>query len=125
MSHRAQPYPKHVITLANGMKIPIHAYVEGIKKAKENPAATFSHGLTTWWQTTGREIMEQFREMVTDHCNRGIHVSAKTRQDAISRAWRKGRPSPCKWCGSTFIRRNPFNDMDSFCSDSCRRTCQA
>ena len=37
-------------------------YVSAIKTAKENPEATFKHGLTTWWSTPGKEIVKQFRE---------------------------------------------------------------
>ena len=60
---------KHYITIANGNRIPIHAYVEGIKLAIANPNARFQYGLTTWWSVTGTEIRRQFRESIHDRIN--------------------------------------------------------
>lgn len=40
--------------------VSIPAYIAAIRKAKANPTATFPHGLTTWWPTTGAEIVAQF-----------------------------------------------------------------
>jgi hypothetical protein len=32
----------------------------------------FKHGLTTWWPTTGREMMRQFRDGMNDRISQGI-----------------------------------------------------
>jgi len=39
--------------------------------AKANPDRTFKTGFTTWWLTTGAEVMEQFREAM-DRINQAI-----------------------------------------------------
>ncbi len=53
-------------------KVPLGAYVKAIKTAKANPDMEFKTGLTTWWPTTGREILEQFREGMMDRINQGV-----------------------------------------------------
>ncbi len=66
--------------LALGRTVSMRAYVTAVRKAKANPAATFPHGLTTWWPTTGAEVVRQHRAamheritaarpMAFDHCN--------------------------------------------------------
>jgi len=60
---------KHYITIANGKRIGIHAYCEGIRLAKVHPDNLFSYGLTTWWPVTGAEIMQQFRDSIHDRIN--------------------------------------------------------
>lgn len=46
--------------------VPVAAYCAAIRKAKANPTATFAHGLTTWWPTTGADIVAQFRAEMHD-----------------------------------------------------------
>jgi hypothetical protein len=58
-------------------KVPLSAYVAAIKTAKANPDRTFKHGLTTWWATTGAEIMDQFRAGMMDRINQGISYSQR------------------------------------------------
>lgn len=111
---------KQVIVLGNGKQIPINIYVHGIKTAKENPDATFKHGLCGWSPVSGREIVQEFFGMAQDHCNRGLTISQKDKNAIISHAWKNGRHCHCRNCGNEFIRKNPFNDMDRFCSNSCR-----
>ena len=62
------------ITLSalDGRKIPLKAYLDGIKLAKTNPDKTFNHGLTCWWSCTGAEIMQQFNDGLHDRINQGI-----------------------------------------------------
>lgn len=50
-------------------QVPLGVYLKGIQLAKQNPEATFKHGLTCWWPCTGREIMRQFRDSVNDRIN--------------------------------------------------------
>ncbi len=57
---------------ATGKRIPLKAYVQGIKLAKANPTAEFKHGLTCWWPCTGKEIMRQFRRSIHDRINQNI-----------------------------------------------------
>lgn len=51
--------------------IPLGKYVAAIKVAKANPDVTFKYGLTTWWPTTGREIIHQFRRGMHERINAG------------------------------------------------------
>ena len=53
-------------------RVSLKAYVAAVKMAKANPDREFSHGLTTWWPTTGAEIMQQFHEGMQDRINAGI-----------------------------------------------------
>ena len=48
------------------------AYVAGVKLAKASPKQVFSCGLTSWWSTSGEEVMRQFREGMTDRINQGV-----------------------------------------------------
>ena len=62
---------------ATGRRIPLGAYVQGIKLAKANPEAEFKHGLTCWWPCTGAEIMEQFRRGMHNRISQGIPYSER------------------------------------------------
>lgn len=42
--------------------VSVRSYCAAVRKAKANPTARFPHGLTTWWPTTGADIVAQFRE---------------------------------------------------------------
>lgn len=53
-------------------RVSLKAYVRAIKLARDNPDAEFKHGLTTWWSTTGDEIMRQFRDGMHDRINAGV-----------------------------------------------------
>jgi hypothetical protein len=64
---------KRYITMpAIHKSVPIGAYVAAIKVAKANPDWQFKTGLTSWWPTSGREIMRQFREGMNDRINAGV-----------------------------------------------------
>ena len=66
------------ITLpAVNMTVSLGAYVKAIKTARDNPDMEFKHGLTTWWPTKGREVMEQFRHGMMDRINQGIPYSQR------------------------------------------------
>lgn len=61
------------------LNVTLGAYVAAIKLARDNPDQEFKHGLTSWWPTSGREIMQQFmrsvHERINDaipYCQRGI-----------------------------------------------------
>ena len=60
---------KQYITIATGDKIPLGVYVQGVKLAITNPEAEFTHGLTTWWPTSGKDIRQQFLESIHDRIN--------------------------------------------------------
>jgi hypothetical protein len=57
--------------------VSLAAYNQAVRRAKAAPAATFKTGLTTWWPTTGAEIMEQFREGMTQRINDAIPYSQR------------------------------------------------
>lgn len=52
--------------------VPLGAYVKAVKAAKTNPDVEFRTGITTWWPTAGREIVEQFRAGLHDRINQGV-----------------------------------------------------
>ena len=52
-------------------------YVKAIKMAKANLDMEFKHGLTCWWSCTGRDIMRQFRDGVTDRISQAIPYSER------------------------------------------------
>ena len=52
--------------------VPVGAYVHAVKAAQANPERTFSTGFTTWWPTTGAEVMEQFRAGMMDRINEAV-----------------------------------------------------
>lgn len=57
---------------ALGRRVTLGQYVRAVKMAKANPAHTFPHGLTTWWPTTGAEVVAQFREGLADRINQPL-----------------------------------------------------
>lgn len=57
--------------------VSLAAYVQAIKAAKANPEQIFMHGLTTWWATTGAEIMQQFRAGMMDRINQAVPYSKR------------------------------------------------
>lgn len=69
---------QRVVTLpAIHRTVTLGAYVKAVKMARDNPDAEFDHGLTTWWPTKGREIVEQFRHGMNDRINQGIPYSKR------------------------------------------------
>jgi len=53
-------------------RITLGAYVKAIRLAQANPTQIFPHSITTWWPTTGSEIMQQFRAGMMDRINQAI-----------------------------------------------------
>ncbi len=60
--------------------ISLAAYVRAVRLAKASPTAMFKTGLTTWWPTTGAEIMTQFRDGMNDRINQAIPYSERGRK---------------------------------------------
>lgn len=58
-----------VVTLGHGKRVTLRAYMAAVRKAKANPDARFSEGLTCWWPCTGADIVQQFREGMHDRIN--------------------------------------------------------
>lgn len=72
--------PQRLITLpALHRTVTLRAYVAAVRLAKAAPDATFAHGLTTWWPTTGAEILQQFRCGMVERINAGIPYSRRGR----------------------------------------------
>ncbi len=67
---------------AVGKTVSLRAYIDGIRMAKANPDEEFRHGLTTWWPTTGRDIVRQFRAGLHDRINQGIPYRMRGRRAA-------------------------------------------
>ena len=55
-------------------------YNQAVRLAKAFPCATFKTGLTTWWPTTGTEIMRQFRDGMMDRINQAIPYTQRGQQ---------------------------------------------
>lgn len=76
-----KPQSKRYIYLpAVEKRVPLGAYVKGIKTAIANPEAEFKHGLTCWWSCTGAEIRKQFRRGMHDRINQGIPYHKRGRK---------------------------------------------
>jgi len=58
-------------------QVTLAAYVKAVKLARANPSMEFKHGLTTWWSTSGSDIMRQFLSGVHDRINQSIPYSAR------------------------------------------------
>lgn len=88
----ASPYRepvRRVISLpAINRCVSLSNYVAGIKTAKANPNAIFPHSLTHWGPATGQEIVQQFRDGLTDRINRHLRISQKPDKDLRNFAWR-------------------------------------
>lgn len=65
---------------ALGRSVGIGAYVAAVKRAKANPDAEFKHGLTTWWPTTGAEVVRQFRAGMHERINAGIPYARRGKE---------------------------------------------
>ena len=52
--------------------VTLSAYLRAVRLVKANPDTTFETGFTTWWPTTGAEIMDQFRAGMMDRINHAI-----------------------------------------------------
>jgi hypothetical protein len=57
--------------------VTVGAYVKAVQRAKANPTGMFPHGLSTWWPTSGGEIVSQFREGMHDRINQRTPYSAR------------------------------------------------
>ena len=77
---KPNPPPRRFIDLpAINKKVPLRAYIEAIRSAKENPERTFTTGLTTWWPTTGAEIVNQFRKGMMERINDAVPYTERGR----------------------------------------------
>ena len=65
--------PRRIIHLpAINRRVPLGVYVAGVKRAKAAPDTEFKTGLTTWWPTSGAEIMRQFRAGMHERISAGV-----------------------------------------------------
>lgn len=55
-----------------GRWVPLAVYLRAVRLAKAHPDAVFSTGITSWWPTTGREILDQFRQGVNARINQRV-----------------------------------------------------
>lgn len=68
---------RYITMPAINKSVPLWMYVRAIKTAKANPTSVYPTGLTTWWPTTGAEVMQQFRAGMMDRINQGISYSQR------------------------------------------------
>lgn len=69
--------PRYISLPAINRRVTLTGYVAAVRHAKQNPNAEFKHGLTTWWPTTGAEIVDQFREGMNARINAAIPYSKR------------------------------------------------
>lgn len=62
------------ITLGNGLRVTIPAYIRAVKMAKAHPDQEFKHGLCGWWPVTGRQVVREFWEGVEDRINKHLRI---------------------------------------------------
>ncbi len=67
---------------AVGKSVSLRVYIDAIRVAKANPDVEFRHGLTTWWPTSGRDIVAQFRAGLHDRINQAIPYRMRGRRAA-------------------------------------------
>lgn len=110
--------------------VTIAQYVHAIKMAKEHLDHTFKVGFSSWWPTSGREIIRQFGEYVQNAINiRGGLKFTEISPGRMRKYHERGRAlvvlPGCRWCGTTIPleRFNPNSPSLWFCSDGCRRDC--
>jgi len=63
---------RYISLPAINKRISISAYVAAVKMAKANQTREFKTGLTTWWPTSGAEIVRQFHTGMHDRINQTI-----------------------------------------------------
>lgn len=68
---------RYISLPAINKKVPLGAYIAAVKIAKANPDKEFETGLTTWWPTTGREIVAQFYQGLEDRINQAIPAAKR------------------------------------------------
>jgi len=59
-------------------RVSLAAYITAVRLAKANPEREFKHGLTTWWPTTGAEIVNQFQQGMDDRINQAVSYSQRS-----------------------------------------------
>lgn len=68
---------RYITLPAINRRVSLRAYVAAIRAAKANPDVEFKHGLTTWWPTKGRDIVQQFVDGMQDRISQGISYSTR------------------------------------------------
>ena len=59
--------------------VSIKIYVRAVKMAKANPEQVFEAGISSWWPTKGREVMQQFRRGLHDRINQAVPYAQRGR----------------------------------------------
>lgn len=63
---------RYIALPAVAKRITVGNYVKLIKHAKAHPTLEYPHGLTTWWPTTGAEIVQQFGRGVMERITAAV-----------------------------------------------------
>ena len=64
--------PRFVTLPAINKRVTLAEYICAVKIAKAHPDEEFKTGLTTWWPTTGAEIVRQFRRGMAERINDAV-----------------------------------------------------
>ena len=64
--------PRFVTLPAINKRVTLAEYIHAVKLAKAHPDREFKTGLTTWWPTTGAEIVRQFRRGMVERINDAV-----------------------------------------------------
>jgi len=114
-----------LITVPNGRRVTIGAYVSTWRTLKAMPPRESVNGWQ-WYSVTVGEVLADFRHGVHDRINRraGIvpPVDSPARQRRVARRLmdaRNAQPCDCEWCGSLLPHWMPKHAR--FCDASCRR----
>jgi hypothetical protein len=58
-------------------QITLGQYLKVYRTAKANPEVEFTCGLTTWWPTKGRDVVQQFVDGMMERISDGIPYSKR------------------------------------------------
>ena len=122
--HTMQSNQKHLTINVLGKQIPLGTYIQSVKYAKAHPTQTFSHGLSTWWPTTGPTIVKQFLIGVHDRINIRGNIQWNNKSMGFYRKKYFHRLNlKCRNCGVLLMDKDNFNPNGShhFCSSECNR----
>lgn len=74
---RSMTKTRYITLPAINKQVPLGAYVKAVKTAKANPTVMFKTGLTTWWASSGAEIVQQFRAGMMERINQGVSYNER------------------------------------------------
>ncbi|RPH88510.1 MAG: hypothetical protein EHM66_00445 [Deltaproteobacteria bacterium] len=61
--------------------IPIPQFIRAIKTARENPEKLFKRSIKCWWERTGAQIIQEYREIIDENINRRAGLTIREEKD--------------------------------------------